>query len=195
MSETLLEMHDKLRDSSQTPFVINNEGEDIDSINHPKTEAKAMLKNICRWLAVLPGSVACAMLATFLLHWVVMLIHFACRVGDTVFSDDFLYGFVTHVSPDTLENLGYALFTPMVLIVTGSKIAPKYKFQVGIAMAVFWGLLFGLSMGIGIARIIFTDWLRLNYVHLLGSFALGIAGCVIGLLHVYKKQKETVLTE
>ena len=188
MAETLLEMQDRLKESSQTPFVLNSEYEDTGFIDQPKTERVSLLKDTCRWLAVLPGSFICVVLVMFPIHWVVMLIQFAFN-NEIVNVEDPI-SLLARIPPEIIERLGYVFFTPLVLIVIGSKISPKYKFQVGIAMAILWGLLFGCVTGIGIAKVVNMNWLW----HLI-SFALGVAGCVIGLLLVHKKQRETLSKE
>lgn len=91
------------------------------------------------------------------------------------------------IPPEMLERFGYAFFVPMVLIIAGAKIAPKYKFQTGIAMAIFWGLLFGCATGMVVTKHINMGWLRYAI-----TFALGIAGCVIGLLFVHQKQADAI---
>jgi len=182
-------MHDSLNEHTQTLFVPNDEHEfSTDFIDKPKMNKKSPLSHFCRWLAVLPGSVVCVILAMFPIHWVVTLIQFAFK-NEIVNGEDPI-SLLARIPPEVLERLVLVLFAPMILIVSSCKIAPKYKFQVGIAMAIFWGLLFGFVTGMGMARIINMDW----FLHSI-SFALGVAGCVIGLLLVHKKQKETLFVE
>jgi len=181
---------DGLKEHTQTLFVPNVEYEEVstDFIDKPKINKKSPLSHICRWLAVIPGSVVCVILVMFPIHWAVMLIQFAFK-NEIVNVEDPI-SLLARIPPEFLERSVCVLFTPMVLIVTGSKIAPKCKFQVGIAMAILWGLWFGFVTGMGVARIINMDW----FLHSI-SFALGVAGCVIGLLLVYRKQRETLFIE
>jgi len=158
---------------------------DSDFIDQPRINRKIRWKHVLRWLAVLPGSVVCVILAMFPIHWAVMLIQFSFKEGDTIYLEGPV-SFLACIPPEILERLGYAIFTPMVLIVVGSKIAPKYKFQVGIAMSIFWGLLFGCGTGIGIARIFNMNWILYSI-----TLALGVTGCIAGLLLVHKNQRET----
>jgi uncharacterized membrane protein YeaQ/YmgE (transglycosylase-associated protein family) len=140
------------------------------------------LTQILRWFAVLPGSIICAILVMFPIHWAVMLIQFSCKEGDTI-NVEGLMGLLACIPPEMLERFGYALFVPITLIITGAKIAPKYKFQTGIAMAIFWGLLFGCATGMVVAKHTNMGWFRYTI-----TFALGVTGCVLGLLQVYKDQ-------
>lgn len=144
----------------------------------------AMSKSVqtLRWLAVLPGAILCVFIVAFPIHWVVMFIqHFH--------SDELLVSIdgklpLAAIPPEMLERLGYAFFTPFVMIVSGAYIAPKFKFQTGIALAVLWGMGFGASMVYVISKNQYSgrDWLVLAI-----TCALGIAGVSLGLLRVYKK--------
>ncbi len=178
-------MLDSLKEHTQTLFVPNDEYEvSTDFIDKPKMNKKSPLSYICRWLAVLPGSVVCVILVMFPIHWAIMLIQFTFK-NEIINVEDSI-SLLARIPPEMLESFICVLFTPMVLIVTGSKIAPKCKLHVGIAMAILWGLWFGFVTGMGVARIINMDW----FLHSI-SFALGVAGCVIGLLLVHKKQRES----
>lgn len=133
---------------------------------------------------MLPGSIVCAILVMFPIHWAVMLIQFVCKKGDTIYVEGPM-GLLAAIPPKMLEYFGYALFVPMVMIITGAEIAPKYKFQTGIAMAIFWGLLFGFSTGVVVTKHIDMSWLRYAI-----TIALGISGCAVGLLRVHQKQSK-----
>ncbi len=143
-----------------------------------------------RWLAVLPGAVLCVFIVAFPIHWVVMFIqHFP--------GDDSLVSIdgkapLAAIPPEMLERLGYAFFTPFVMIVSGAYIAPKFKFQTGIALAVLWGIGFGASMAYVISQNQYSgrDWLVLAI-----TCVLGIAGVCLGLFRVYKKGEDRLGTE
>jgi hypothetical protein len=149
---------------------------------NPNLINKKFTMQLFRWLAVLPGSIGCAILIMFPIHWVVMLIQFSCKEGDTINVDGPI-GLLACIPPEMLERFGYALFVPMVLIITGAKIAPKFKFHTGVAMSIFWGLLFGFSTGVVVTKPINMSWIRYTII-----FALGVAGCVVGLLQAHKTQ-------
>lgn len=155
-------------------------------MDKPQINKKSSLIQIFRWFAVLPGSIVCALLVMFPIHWAVMLIQFFGGADSEAMITVDGKNLLAAIPPEILERFGYALFTPMVLIIAGAKIAPKYKFQTGIGMAIFWGLLFGFGIGVALTRHIYWGWLR--YII---TIALGIAGCVIGLLQVHQKQKKT----
>jgi len=150
---------------------------------------KSLLIQVVRWFAVLPGSIICAVLVMFPIHWIVMLIQwFGPLYEDNSITINGKPP-LSAIPPEMLERFGYALFTPMVVIIIGAKIAPKYKFPTGIGMAVFWGLIFGAGSAITISRGRFFGYGWLRFVII---FALGIAGVVFGLLQVYEKQKRTL---
>ena len=58
---------------------------DSDFIDKQRINEKILWKHVLRWLAVLPGSVVCVILAMFPIHWAVMLIQFAFKEGDTIY--------------------------------------------------------------------------------------------------------------
>ena len=157
------------------------------SMDKPQINKESSLIHVFRWFAVLPGSIVCAVLVMFPIHWAVMLIQFACKEGDTIEVEGPM-GLLACVPPEMLERFGYALFTPMVMIITGAKIAPKYNFQTGIGMAVFWGLIFGAASTITISHGWFFGWGWFRFAII---FVLGTTGVVFGLLQVHQKQKKT----
>ncbi|MHB8424197.1 MAG: hypothetical protein ACYDB9_03445 [Gammaproteobacteria bacterium] len=99
-------------------------------------------KDVVRWIAVLPGSVACAVAATFPIHWGMLLINYILRErGDISY-------FPQHTFPISVAELfAYALFIPFFVIAFGAKIAPRYKFQTGLTLAILFGVLIGYEIG------------------------------------------------
>jgi len=85
---------------------------------------------ILRWIAVLPAAIICSLLVMFPIHWLVMFILWC----DKNYTDSFIP--LALIPAETLERFGYALFVPATLISVGAIIAPKFKFQTGIAIAV-----------------------------------------------------------
>jgi apolipoprotein N-acyltransferase len=94
------------------------------------------------------------------------------------------------IPPEMLERFGYAFFAPLVMVIVGAKIAPKFKFQIAIALAVLWGIIFGASMTIAISRGQYSDWGWLRFAI---TCVLGIVGVALGLFLAHKAQKETKL--
>jgi hypothetical protein len=143
---------------------------------------------VLRWLTVLPGAIVCVGLAMFPIHWFVMLIKL---LSSTIDDDSFITINGKHplaaVPPEMLERFGYALCTPMIMIIAGAAIAPKYKLPTGIAMAVLWGFGFGASFTIAIYRGWYSGWGWLQFAI---TFALGIVGVALGLFQVHRAQSK-----
>jgi hypothetical protein len=56
--------------------------------------------------------------------------------------------FPHHTFPiGVVELFAYALFIPFVIIAFGAKIAPRYKFQTGLTLAILFGVLIGYEIG------------------------------------------------
>jgi hypothetical protein len=138
-----------------------------------------------RWIAVLPGSVLCAILAQFPIHWAVMLIKHS---GTEVDSD----GTITYDNPisampdEVLEYFGNAFFTPFIIISVGAHIAPKFKVRTGIALAVLLGVVYGIVstfVANDVSGGLYTPgrWLRLAV-----TVVLCIAGVVAGLFQAHR---------
>jgi len=145
------------------------------------------LVQVFRWLAVLPGAFLCALLVAFPIHWAVELIQlFGGSGDDSAVSIDGKTPLAA-IPPEMLERFGYALFTPLVMIIVGVKIAPKFKFHTGIALAVLWGIIFGAGMTFVISQGQYSGWGWLRFAI---TCLLGIAGVSLGLLRIHKTQKE-----
>lgn len=142
--------------------------------------------NGLRWVGVLPGSVACALLASFPIHLVVMLIQMlgTSRDGDIVSVSGKTP--LAAIPSEMLEQFCYAFFNPLIVIIVGSIIAPKWKFPTGIALAILYGLFFGAFLTLEIAQGHMTG------LRLVVTFILGAGGVTLGLLWVHKKSREPV---
>ncbi|MDD4050548.1 MAG: hypothetical protein PHR28_01435 [candidate division Zixibacteria bacterium] len=139
---------------------------------------------IFRWLAVIPGAVICAFLAAFPIHWAVVLLQLFGFYGDdsAVLVDG--KTLLAAVPPEMLERFGYAFFTPFVMTIIGAKIAPNFKFQTAIALAILWALIFGGVMTFVITKGMIPSggWLQLAV-----TCILGLSGVGFGLYKVYKR--------
>ena len=142
---------------------------------------------VLRWLAVLPGAFLCVFLVTFPIHWAVMLIQILGRSDNDAFISINGKTLLAAIPPEMLERFGYAFFAPLVMIIVGTIIAPKFKFQTSIALAVFWGIIFGAGMIVFISQGSGWGWLRLVVTCL-----FGIGGVGLGLFLAHKSQKEKV---
>jgi hypothetical protein len=137
---------------------------------------------VLRGIAILPGALVCAILFAFPVHWFVMMIR-ASR--NTEFAHS-----LSDVSPGVLERFGYAFFTPFVMIFVGARIAPRFKLQAGIALAVLCGILFGIALSIAYSRGMLADygWFRLTI-----TCVLGLSGAALGLYHANKMHEQALL--
>lgn len=99
--------------------------------------------------------------------------------------------FFALIPAEMMERLGYAFFTPFIMIYTGSYIAPKGKFETGIVMAVLWGVAIGASLVIVQSRWNYEAWglLRIGLAVL-----IGIAGVSVGLIQSQKLSRPTLTT-
>ena len=109
------------------------------------------LVHALRWIAVLPSCFLFAVLAMFPVRWAVMLIpHYGTRASDgsiTIEVYEIPLVLLAKIPPEVLEGFLHAFFTPLIVIVVGAKIAPSFKFRAGIALAIIWGVVFGLVVG------------------------------------------------
>jgi len=136
------------------------------------------LAYILRWIAVLPTAVVCAFLVAFPIHWFVMLIQWY----DKNRTDTFIP--LALIPPEILERFGYALFVPMVLVSVGAIIAPKFKFQTGIALAILEIVFLVASLCCIAFGYIKSDMSGLRWSI---TVLLWIVGIYSGLYYSYKK--------
>lgn len=92
-------------------------------------------KQVLKWLAVLPGGFLAALLVTFPIHWVVVLIQLTDRPDEAIITIG-NKGLLASIPPEILERLGYALFVPGVFVAAGARIAPCYQFGTALILAV-----------------------------------------------------------
>ncbi len=85
-----------------------------------------------RWIAVIPASVAAAVVVTFPIHWLIVMI---AAFGETPF-----FGLL---SAETVERLAIAFTTPFFIIYAGTLTAPTHKSETGIALAITTALILG----------------------------------------------------
>lgn len=94
------------------------------------------LKNIFRWIAVVPGALLAGFAATFPIHWAVLLFKIAPDSGDSLITNESGQSVFKAMPVETLERFGYALFIPAVIILAGAHIAPKRHFTVASLLAI-----------------------------------------------------------
>ena len=110
------------------------------------------LKQILRWLAVLPGALLGAIIVMFPVHWVAMYIHHF-GTADPIITDEQGKGLLQSMPLESLERFGDALFLPGTLIAVGAFIAPRFHFRTAIAVTILlvgfisWAFISASSMG------------------------------------------------
>ena len=141
---------------------------------------------ILRWLAILPGGLLCALIVAFPIHWGVGLIQLFGMSSENSFVSIGDKIPLAAIPPEMLERFGYAFFTPLIMIVSGAHIAPRFKFQTGIALAVLWGIIFVAGMTFVISQGQYSGWGWLRFAI---TCVLGIAGVCLGLFRVQRKKE------
>jgi hypothetical protein len=148
-------------------------------------------REILRWIAVLPGALLAVVVVLFPIHWTVMLVqHLGTSSDDSGSGSPLsLWYYLAKIEPEALELFGNALVAPFVLISVGARIAPKFRFFTGIALAVTLGVFYGVAatyIAGDISDGLYTPerWLRLAI-----TVCLQIGGVVTGLFQARKVEK------
>jgi hypothetical protein len=100
-----------------------------------------------------------------------------------------LWYYLAKIDPEELELFGNAFVTPFFLISVGARIAPKFRFLTGIALAVALGVFYGVaatSILDDISGGLYTPerWLRLAI-----TICLQVGGVIAGLFQARKGEK------
>lgn len=128
--------------------------------------------NIIRWILVLPMSIIAAIIILFPLHWILIFT---------------LNHFVTPY-PELPERLLTPFVFSLTFILTGSLIAPKYKFYTSVFLFTISMILSGILIWVLLNNIMwFGSTLELQYGGV--PFYLSIVGSFIGLYIVSKEFK------
>src|SRR5258708_5961339 len=85
------------------------------------------LKQILRWIAVVPGALLGAIIVMFPVHWVAMYLHHF-GTPDPMITDEQGRGLLQSMPLESLERFGDALFVAGTLIGVGAFIAPRFHF-------------------------------------------------------------------
>lgn len=134
---------------------------------------KTVIVETLRWIAVLPAALLSGLLVTFPIHWIVLLIGLVDNPNESVITVNGK-GLLASINPATLERFGYALFVPIAALTAGAMVAPRFKFQTGIVLAVLWGMLLGAAITLALSRGPF-EW------KMLLALCVGAAGLFCGL--------------
>src|SRR6266700_1245952 len=113
------------------------------------------LKQILRWLAVIPGALLGAIIVMFPVHWVAMYIHHF-GTPDPIITDEQGKGLLQSMPLESLERFGDALFVAGTFIGVGALIAPRFHFATAIVLTLLlvgflsWAFISASSMGMHI---------------------------------------------
>lgn len=158
-------------------------------MENTQTIEMSKTKQVLSWIAVLPSAILAVLLFAFPIHWLVMWLQMSPSYDGAFLTDanDKPVALLSFIPTEMLEYFANAFFNPLVLIYVGASVAPKFKFQTGIALAIFWAISLGVVMFRVISHRVVEGW---NWLHLTITFLLGIAGIGVGLYQAHKIQKE-----
>ena len=124
------------------------------------------MKNVLRWLAVLPGSIICAVLSAVPLHFVL----YSTLTGSGIVDP----------YPQSPERLLGPLVAALAFVWSGSRIAPSRKVETAVVLFGAWLLLVGGGLALGVAGARLGD---IEFSVPFGglAFAGAIAGAFAGL--------------
>ena len=120
-----------------------------------------------RWIAVVPGAALCIVLAHVLVGWIVAALQ--AGSGYPGKSDPNEATIFAVFASGVLEQLCMAFLAPLIAISVGARIAPRFKFQAGITLAVLLGILYGYGGTIVAGEVadgLYTagSWIRLGHL-------------------------------
>ena len=95
-----------------------------------------------RWILVLPGAMVAGFLATFPLHWFVLLLfhNFGGEAGEVDLLSLKFFALLIGKNAYLTEYNLYPAVIALFFIYGGSLIAPKYKFKTGLALFIIYVL-------------------------------------------------------
>jgi hypothetical protein len=125
------------------------------------------LKQILRWVAVLPAALLAFIAVAFAIHWMALW-----------------------ASAETLERFGDAFFAPFTLIYVGTHVAPRFKFIVGIVLTLLNAYISALIVSLLYpaaphGRTIEDSWFRITLL-----FVLWVAAVMSALVEARMADKE-----
>ena len=143
------------------------------------------VREIARWAAVVPGALISAFAAQFPIHWLAMLIiNLGTHVNE---NGSTVVDFSLAALPlEVLEYFANAVFTPFIVIAAGARIAPRFNFQTGIALAVLVAVFIGYSAPQIVSDISEGLYTPGRWVRLAVTIALWIAGFAWGLYSAHE---------
>jgi Holliday junction DNA helicase RuvB P-loop domain len=172
--------------------VSTNSESDLNTL-HPPTlqhsrqhDHRSLILSVLRWCAVLPASACGWFLASFPVHWTVMIVRLRTPYDDSMVNPARL------ISAERLEALGVALFCSLAFVWCGTTTAPRFRLATAGALAALWLVATGLMVG-GLAVYANdaeapfltgpSDWVQLTAVA-----ALNIAGAVVAFVLVFRDE-------
>ena len=143
---------------------------------------------IIRWIAVLPGSIIGYLSLNLCVHWVAWVIKLTFGGRDDLHTN--VTNFVDAIPAELLQEIILGFFHPIFFIGIGSKIAPKHKSQVAIALAILWGIFFSVIQAVFFSRGVYAGpiWERVGSLSI--NYLLGILGLATALFLFLNKDEK-----
>lgn len=156
-------------------------------------------KEFLRWIAVLPGAVAVALLAPILVRWIVLANQY--DVADRDENNKPTASLLALIPTEVLVQLAVAFFNPFIVILVGAYLAPRYRLRTAIVLAVLLAAVYYYYVGTFVANDIVDGaydtgrWMRLAL-----TVALWLGGVATGLFmarrldrqqQVYQAEQQT----
>lgn len=136
-----------------------------------------------RWILVIPVGLISGLLATFPLHWILLILFSNQQEADLGSLKFFIEIFGGRVDATYLEYILYPAVIAYFFIYIGYKIAPKHKFKTAL-------LLFGIYVGALLITNLFVLTGSLQGYFFSWRTALALLGAGLGLLTVKTESKK-----
>ena len=125
----------------------------------------------------------CVFLVRFPVHWAVALLQSTWGYpGDAEPNE---VSILALIPSEALEYFGMSFCAPFVMIAVGASIAPKFKFQTGIALAVVVGGFYGVTATRIAAEILDGLYTPGRWIQLAIAVPICVAGVACGLYRAH----------
>lgn len=145
-------------------------------------------KYYLRWLLVLPGSFVIGFLATFPLHWIIILLFSNSKdpvIGSPMF---FIQLFSDKINAYTIEYTFYPFIIALSFVYAGYIIAPKYKFRTASVMFGIYSFIWIFVVAIAIFNLFSSFGLHSKFEL---RTVLALFGALLGFLSTRKKERKS----
>ena len=166
-------------ENDQRPKVSETISIEDDSIQSSSVSEK--LKSVARWILVIPGSIVCAFLVSWPVHWLTLLLMSANSDSSWSRDGEPISFWAAIFTSEELERFLMAFATPFTLVKASAWIAPSRKFAVAIATSlIFVGGM--VASYIYVSKFI-TDSVWVQTI----KYCINAAGAVIAIFLIRKE--------